>query len=98
MLLNDISAINYPIFLALDDYHIIHTPPIHLQLAILLEHLPPRLHLVILTREDPLLPVSRLRARGQVLEIRQDDLRFTLDETTKFLGHVMGLPDTPGLI
>lgn len=90
-LVNEISAISQPILLVLDDYHVIHTLSIHKQIAFLLEHRPANLHLVITTREDPLLPISRLRARGQVLEIRQDDLRFTAGETSDFLNKVMGL-------
>ena len=90
-LVNEIAAVPQPFLLILDDYHVIHTPPIHQQLAFLLDHQPDNLHLVITTREDPLLPVSRLRARGQVLEIRQDDLRFTAEETAEFLKTVMGL-------
>ena len=90
-LINDIIAAAAPIILVLDDYHVIHTPPIHQQLAFLLDHLPPQLHLVILTREDPLLPVGRLRARGELLEIHQDDLRFTIEEMTHkhFYQHCM---------
>ncbi len=84
--------------LVLDDYHVIHTPTIHQQLAFLLDHQPANLHLVITTREDPLLPISRLRARGQVLEIRQEDLRFTADETAEFLKTVMGLDLSPAEI
>ena len=90
-LVNEIAAVSQAIMLVLDDYHVIHTPPIHQQLAFLLDHQPANLHLVITTREDPLLPVSRLRARGQLLEIRQDDLRFTSEETADFLERVMGL-------
>ena len=90
-LINDIAALATPLILALDDYHVIHTPTIHRQMTYLLDHLPPQIHLVILTREDPLLPVARMRARGQVLEIRQDDLRFTAEETADFLKRVMGL-------
>lgn len=91
MLINDIASVSIPIILVLDDYHTINIPPIHQQLTFLLDHLPPQIHLIILTREDPLLPVPRLRARGQVLEIRQDDLRFTAEETADFLKRVMGL-------
>jgi len=94
-LVNEISAVPQPFTLVLDDYHVIHTPPIHKQLAFLLEHQPETLHLVITTREDPLLPISRLRARGQVLEIRQDDLRFSEIETAEFLKSVMGLDLLP---
>jgi len=91
VLINDITSVSQPFLLIFDDYHVIHTPPIHQQLAFLLDHQPDNLHLVITTREDPLLPISRLRARGQVLEIRQDDLRFTAEETVEFLKNVMGL-------
>ena len=90
-LINDLAAIDSPIILALDDYHVINTPAIHQQIAFLLDHLPPKMHLVILTREDPLLPVARLRARGQVLDIRQEDLRFRTGEIADFLSHAMGL-------
>jgi len=90
-LINDLAAITSPFILALDDYHVIHTPTIHQQHAFLLEHQPPCMHQVIVTREDPPLPISRLRARGQVEEVRQDDLRFTLAEATEFLHRVMGL-------
>jgi len=90
-LVNEIAAVPHPFMLILDDYHVIHTPTIHQQLAFLLDHQPANIHLVIATREDPLLPISRLRARGQVLEIRQDDLRFTAGETAEFLKNVMGL-------
>ncbi len=94
-LLNEISSVDQPIILVLDDYHVIHTPVIHEQLAFLIDHQPTNLHLVITTREDPLLPVSRLRARGQILEIQQSDLRFTADETSTFLNKVMGLDISP---
>jgi len=94
-LVNEISAITEPFILALDDYHVIHTPTIHNQLAFLLEHQPDNLHLVIAAREDPLLPTPRLRARGHMLEIRQVDLRFSTDETAEFLKTVMGLDLPP---
>jgi len=77
--------------LVLDDYHLIEAQPIHEAITFLLDHLPPRMHLVIATRSDPFLPLSRLRARGQMVEIRADDLRFSLQETTTFLNRVMGL-------
>ena len=94
-LVNEIAAVSQRILLVLDDYHVIQTPPIHQQLAFLLDHQPANLHLVITTREDPLLPIPRLRARGQVLEIRQDDLRFSEVETAEFLRTVMGLDLSP---
>ena len=94
-LVNEIAAVSKPFLIVLDDYHIIHTPAIHHQLAFLLDNQPDNLHLVVTTREDPLLPISRLRARGQALEIRQDDLRFTPDETAEFLKTAMGLDLAP---
>ncbi|MEJ2597822.1 MAG: LuxR C-terminal-related transcriptional regulator [Anaerolineales bacterium] len=94
-LVNEISAVPQAFALVLDDYHVIHTPPIHQQLAFLLDHQPTNLHLIITTREDPLLPIPRLRAQGQVLEIRQDDLRFTENEASQFLQSVMGLDLSP---
>lgn len=91
-LVNEIAALSRRFILILDDYQAIRTPAIHQQLTFLLDHQPANLHLVIVTREDPLLPIPRLRACGQLLEIRQDDLRFTTPETADFLGRVMGLP------
>lgn len=89
-LINEIAALPDPFILVLDDFHSIHTPSIHQQLTFLLEHQPPQMHLVILTREDPPLPLHRFRAGGLVLEIRQDDLRFTSEEAAYFLQIVMG--------
>jgi LuxR family maltose regulon positive regulatory protein len=90
-LVNEIAAIYPPFILAIDDYHVIQTLPIHQQLAFIVEHQPAQMHLVIITREDPPLPIARLRARGQLVEIRQADLRFSLDECADFLNKVMGL-------
>jgi len=84
-LINDIAATVSPFILVLDDYHLITALPIHQQLAFLLEHAPPQMHLGLVTRGDPPLPVSRLRARGQMVEIRQADLRFTAKETADLL-------------
>jgi LuxR family transcriptional regulator, maltose regulon positive regulatory protein len=77
--------------LALDDYHVITTPAIHAALAWLLDYLPPNLHLVILTRADPALPLARLRARGAMTELRANELRFTPAEVATFLNQVMAL-------
>src|SRR5438876_366799 len=77
--------------LVLDDYHVIEAKPIDHALAFLLEHLPPHMHLVIATREDPPLPLARLRARGQLTELRATDLRFTPSEAAGFLNQGMGL-------
>src|ERR671917_2175836 len=77
--------------LVLDDYHSIRSEVIHDALAFLLEHLPPPMHLIVSGRERPPLPLSRLRARGRLTELRVPDLRFTLEEATDFLGRTMGL-------
>jgi LuxR family maltose regulon positive regulatory protein len=90
-LINEIALVPTSFILVLDDYHVIEALPIHQQLDFLVEHQPSQMHLVILTREDPALPLARLRARGQMVEIRQDDLRFSPEECTDFLRRVMGL-------
>ena len=90
-LINEIAAIPDRIILVLDDYHQIETQQIHDALTFLLEHLPPQLHLVIATREDPHLPLARLRATDQLIELRATDLRFTSPEAAEFLNKVMGL-------
>lgn len=77
--------------LILDDYHLIQQADIHNAVTFLLEHLPPRLHLVLLTRSDPPLPLSRLRANGRLTEIRAEHLRFDQEEAARFLNDVMGL-------
>jgi LuxR family maltose regulon positive regulatory protein len=91
MLLNQIATMPQPAILVLDDYHVLDAKPIDQALAFLLERLPPQLHLVIATREDPPLPLARLRARGQLTELRAADLRFTYAEAAAFLEEVMGL-------
>lgn len=90
-LLNDVAALVDPIVLVLDDYHRIEAEAVDLALCFMLEHLPPTLHLAIVTREDPHLPLARLRAQGQLTELRAADLRFAPDEAAEFLGDVMGL-------
>ncbi|HVL22432.1 MAG TPA: AAA family ATPase, partial [Thermomicrobiales bacterium] len=90
-LLNEIAVLPDPIVLVLDDYHLIDAKPLDEAVAFLLEHLPPQLHLVITTREDPQLPLARLRARGQMTELRAADLRFTTAEAAAFLHEVMEL-------
>ena len=90
-LCNEITDAPASFILVLDDYHVISSLPIHQQLDFLVEHRPPPMHLVIVTREDPPLPLSRLRARGQMVEIRQEDLRFLPEECEDFLRRVMGL-------
>jgi LuxR family maltose regulon positive regulatory protein len=90
-LLNEMAALAEDSVLVLDDYHLVDAGAVNDALTFLLEHLPPRMHLVIATREDPPLPIARLRARGQMSELRAADLRFTPDEAAGFLGGVMGL-------
>jgi len=90
-LINDIAGLDYHIMLVLDDYHVISHPEIHEALLYLVEHQPHQMHLVITSREDPPLPLPRLRARGEMAEIRMHDLRFSLDETTQFFSHSMKL-------
>ena len=90
-LLNDIAARPDPLVLVLDDYHVIDAQPIDEALAFLLDHMPPQLHLMITTREDPDLPLARLRVRGQLTAVRASDLRFDLTEAAVFLRQTMGL-------
>ena len=89
-LLNDLAASDDEVVLVLDDYHVIQASEVHEAMAFLVEHLPPQLHLVVATRSDPPLPLARLRARGQLAEVRAADLRFTEQETAAYFD-VMGL-------
>lgn len=84
-LLNEITTVSDSFVLVLDDYHVIDAKPVDDALAFLINHLPPQMHLVIATREDPQLPLARLRARDQLTELRATDLRFTPDEAAEFL-------------
>jgi LuxR family maltose regulon positive regulatory protein len=90
-LLNEITTIPDHFVLVLDDYHVIDAKSIDQALTFLLEHLPPHMHLVIATREDPALPLARLRARDQLTELRVTDLRFAPSEAAAFLNQAMGL-------
>ncbi len=96
-LLNEISTVPDNFVLVLDDYHVLDSKPVDASTSVdeaitfLLEHLPPQMHLVIATREDPHLPLARLRARGQLTELRAADLRFTPAEAAEFLNRVMRL-------
>jgi LuxR family maltose regulon positive regulatory protein len=90
-LINELATIPQKIIFILDDYHLIESEQIHQALFFLLENLPPQLHLVIATRQDPHLSLSRLRARDQLTEIRAADLRFSRSEAADFLNQVMGL-------
>jgi LuxR family transcriptional regulator, maltose regulon positive regulatory protein len=90
-LLNELSSILHSFVVVLDDYHLIESQPVDHALSFLLQHLPPRMRLVIVTRADPQLPLARLRAQGQLTELRAADLRFTPPEAAAFLNQVMGL-------
>lgn len=91
VLINALGALPDDVVLVLDDYHLIEAPAVHEAMTFLLDHLPPRLHLLIATRADPALPLARLRARDELLELRAADLRFTEEEAADFLGWTMGL-------
>ena len=90
-LLNDLGATAGDIVLVLDDYHVIDARDVQDGMAFLLDHLPPQLHVVIASRADPALPLARLRARGELVEIRAAELRFTPDEAAAYLNEMMGL-------
>ena len=90
-LLNEMSALPNHVVLVLDDYHAIDAPDIQDGMVYLMEHLPHQVHLVITTRADPALPLGRLRGRGELVEIRAADLRFTPDEANAYLNGMMGL-------
>src|ERR1041385_7829445 len=77
--------------LVLDHYHVIGAGEIHKGVAFLLDHLPPRMHLIIASRADPALPLARLRAGGELVELRAADLRFTPDDAAAYLNEGMGL-------
>ena len=97
-LLNELSASPTELTLVLDDYHLVDTPDLQPSVSYLLAHLPPRAHVVMSTRVDPTLPLARLRARGELVEIRAADLRFTPTETADYLNDVADLDLTPAHI
>ncbi len=90
-LINDLDVLAGPTVVALDDYHLVDSSSVHDAVSFLLENLPPQVTLAMTTRVDPPLPLSRLRARGELVELRAADLRFTADEAEEFLNDVMGL-------
>jgi LuxR family transcriptional regulator, maltose regulon positive regulatory protein len=89
-LINELAGLPGDFVLVLDDYHTLNGQAVHPAMAFLLEHHPPQMHLLILTRQDPLLPLARLRAGGQVVELRAADLRFSADEAAAFLKEMLG--------
>ena len=95
LLINDLADLQAPCILVLDDFHAVSHPEIETAVAFLLEHAPPHLHLIITTREEPGLPLARLRVQSQVTEIRLEHLRFTRDEAAAFLEQTMGLSSAP---
>ncbi|MGY1741703.1 MULTISPECIES: LuxR C-terminal-related transcriptional regulator [unclassified Blastococcus] len=90
-LVNELDTVHDDVVLVLDDYHVVSSPEVHDQLSYFLERLPPHVHLVIATRADPVLPLARLRARGELVEVRAADLRFTAAEAAVYLNEAMGL-------
>src|SRR3712207_6469548 len=97
-LINEVAAVDGDVVLVLDDYHVIESPEIHEGMAFLLEHLPPQAHLVVAGRADPPLPLARLRVRGELVELRAADLRFTPDEATEYLTEAMGVALSEGQV
>jgi LuxR family maltose regulon positive regulatory protein len=90
-LLNDLAGLDGDVVLVLDDYHVVESMDVHESMLFLVEHLPPQLRLVIASRADPPWPLAGLRARGELLEVRAADLRFTGDEAATYLNDAMGL-------
>jgi LuxR family maltose regulon positive regulatory protein len=85
-LVNDIAALPGRALLVLDDYHLVREPAVYTAIEFFLNHLPPPLHMTIATREDPPLPLPRLRASRQIIEVRAADLSFNVEEAAAFLG------------
>lgn len=90
-LINDLAGQDMPMLVVLDDYHAVELPEIHESLNFLLDHLPPRFHIVLTTRADPPLSLARRRGRLEIVEIRAADLRFTAGEAAEFINHTMRL-------
>jgi LuxR family transcriptional regulator, maltose regulon positive regulatory protein len=90
-LLNELSTVGLPLFLVLDDYHLVTNPTCHQTLTFFLDHLPADVHVVLSGRSDPPLPLARMRARGELAEIRAADLQFTDEEALALLNGPMGL-------
>jgi LuxR family maltose regulon positive regulatory protein len=93
--LNDVEGLSNSLVIALDDYHVIESPDVHAGMTFLLDHQPPQLQLILATRVDPPWPMAQMRARGQLIEVRAGDLRFTSDEAATYLNDsmVLGLSD-----
>ncbi len=98
VLINDLAKLAEPIILVLDDYHVIDSKSIHDAVSLLLGHMPPNVHVVILTREEPNLQISQLRFKNEVTDLGVMDLRFNREETVAFLNHTMNLGLPPDVI
>src|SRR5256714_10585565 len=96
-LINTLASRSEQFLLVLDDYHVITQPEVHHSLTYLVEHLSPQLHIILATRADPPLPLSLLRARGEALEVRTNQLRCRLEEVKAFFQEVVGM-QLPGAI
>jgi len=90
-LLNDLHGLPFDVVLVLDDYHVIESLDVHESMLFLVEHLPAQVHLVVASRADPPWPLGRLRARGELVELRAADLRFSAEEAATYLNRAMGL-------
>ena len=90
IIINEIAGHTTPFILVLDDFHTISAQPILEMITHLLDHMPPRMHLVLISRTDPPLPLSRLRIRNKLAEIRVDQLRFTREEIATYLNEALG--------
>lgn len=95
VLVNELADLDRDVVLVLDDYQLIHQDAVHRGVGFFLDHAPPQAHLIIATRVEPPLPLARLRARDQVVEIRVEDLRFTPEEAAAFMDRSMGVAVTP---
>ncbi len=90
--INEVASAAEPLVLVLDDYHLITSAQVHASVNTLLDRCPPQLHLVLITRADPPLPLSRLRVRGELAELRAEQLRFSLDEALEFFARLLAAP------
>jgi LuxR family maltose regulon positive regulatory protein len=90
-IVGELDEIAAPVIIAFDDFHLADSPEVHEAVTFLLDNLPPRVTLALATRADPPLSLARLRARGELVEVRAADLRFSAEEAAAFLGNVMGL-------
>ncbi len=98
VLINDAARVDGPFCLVLDDYHFIREDWVHEAVEFLIAHMPPHMHLVLATRHDPPLSLPRLRVRDQLIELREEDLRFTAEEAAAFFNQALGLKLDPQIV